>query len=194
MVLQTNGKAEKQVAWSENWLLVNTVCSKSFFFFFNLFFGTETCKISAISGCVALGKPFNFFFYLRLLVYKMRTPFHVQNSVKYHLAMWLKTLLLCYLHEPHNCVFFFFPLFRAINTGYGSSQAKGRIRAVAAALPHSHNNVGWIRATSATCNTAHSNTSSLIHLARPGIKPTSSWILVGFITAGPQQKFPSLSF
>ena len=39
-----------------------------------------------------------------------------------------------------------------------------------------------IRATSVTCTTAHSNTSSLILWARPGIGSTSSWILVRFLT------------
>ena len=33
--------------------------------------------------------------------------------------------------------------------------------------------------------TAHSNARSLTHWARPGIKPASSWILVGFITTKP---------
>ena len=39
---------------------------------------------------------------------------------------------------------FFVPLglFRATLTAYGSSQAKGQIRAVAAGLRHSHSNVG----------------------------------------------------
>ena len=32
---------------------------------------------------------------------------------------------------------------------------------------------------SATYTTAHSNAGSLTHRARPGIKPTSSWVLVG---------------
>ena len=30
--------------------------------------------------------------------------------------------------------------------------------------------------------TAHGNAASLTHWARPGIKPASSWILVGFLT------------
>ena len=41
---------------------------------------------------------------------------------------------------------------------------------------------------SATYITAHSNATSLTHWARPGIKPASSWILVRFITAEPQQE------
>ena len=34
--------------------------------------------------------------------------------------------------------------------------------------------------------TAHGNTRSLTHWARPGIKPATSWFLVGFISAAPQ--------
>ena len=51
---------------------------------------------------------------------------------------------------------------------YGSSQARGQIGAAAAGLHHSHSNAG-----------------SLTHWARPGIKPASFWILVGFITTEP---------
>ena len=40
------------------------------------------------------------------------------------------------------CLFFFFLFFRAAPTAYGSSQARGWIRAVAAGLNHSHNNMG----------------------------------------------------
>ena len=38
----------------------------------------------------------------------------------------------------------------------------------------------WIQATSAAYRAAHSNAGSLIHWARPGIKPAHSWIRVGF--------------
>ena len=37
---------------------------------------------------------------------------------------------------------FFFCLFRAVPVAYGSSQARGQIRAVAASLHHSHSNTG----------------------------------------------------
>ena len=37
-----------------------------------------------------------------------------------------------------------------------------------------------------TYTTAYHNTGSLTHRVRPGIKHTSSWILVGFITSEPQ--------
>ena len=42
---------------------------------------------------------------------------------------------------------------------------------------------------SMTYTTAHNNMGSLTHCARPGIKPASSWLLVGFITAEPQEEF-----
>ena len=43
-----------------------------------------------------------------------------------------------------------------------------------------------IRAMSATYTTAHGNTGSFTHWARPGIEPTTSWFLVGFVPAVPQ--------
>ena len=64
--------------------------------------------------------------------------------------------------------FFFFGLFRASPTAYGSSQARGQIGATAFGLYQSH-----------------SNTKSLTHWSGPRIEPTSSWILVGFITTEP---------
>ena len=42
---------------------------------------------------------------------------------------------------------------------------------------------GQNQAASATCTTAHINWS---HWERPGIKPTSSWILIGFVSAEPE--------
>ena len=39
---------------------------------------------------------------------------------------------------------------------------------------------------SVTYTTAHSNARSLTHRARPGIEPSTSWFLVGFISAAPQ--------
>ena len=39
----------------------------------------------------------------------------------------------------------------------------------------------WIWATCATYTIAHGNAGSLTRWARPGIEPTSSWVLVGFV-------------
>ena len=83
---------------------------------------------------------------------------------------------------------FIFCIFRAAPVAYGGSQARGLIQAVATSLHHSHSNAGS-RAASATYTAAHGNTGSLIHWVRPGIKPTSSWVLVGFITTEPQWDF-----
>ena len=46
-----------------------------------------------------------------------------------------------------------------------------------------------IPAASATYTTAHGNVGSLTHWARPEIESSSSWILVGFVTAEPQPEF-----
>ena len=42
-----------------------------------------------------------------------------------------------------------------------------------------------IRAVSAAYTTAHSNAGSLTYWGRPGIEPTSSWILVRFVSDAP---------
>ena len=62
-----------------------------------------------------------------------------------------------------NLQYFF--LFRATPVAYGSSQARGQIQAA-----------------SETYATVHQNTRSLTYWDRPGIEPTSSWILVRFLT------------
>ena len=46
-----------------------------------------------------------------------------------------------------------------------------------------------IRAASANYTTAPGNARSLTHWARPGIEPTTSWFLVGFVSAAPGQEF-----
>ena len=76
---------------------------------------------------------------------------------------------------------------------YGSSQARSQIRAVAAGLCHKPEKLG-IQAASATYTTAHGNAGSLTHWARPGIKPTSSWMLVRFVSAELWQELPKSLF
>ena len=71
-------------------------------------------------------------------------------------------------------------LFRATPAAYGSSQTRGPIGVTAASLHHSHGHLR-IQATSSIYTTAHIKARSLTHWVRPGIKPASSWILVGFI-------------
>ena len=43
-------------------------------------------------------------------------------------------------------------------------------------------------------STAHGNTGSLTHWARPGMEPASSWMLVGFIIVEPQGELLFISF
>ena len=68
---------------------------------------------------------------------------------------------------------------RAAPTAYRGSKARGLIGAVAAGLHHIHSNVGSALSLQPT-TTAHGNVISLTHWARPGIKPATSWFLVGF--------------
>ena len=69
------------------------------------------------------------------------------------------------------CLVFFFCFFRASPAACGRSQARGQIEATAAGLHHSDG-----------------NTRALTHWARPGIKPASSWFLVGFINHWAQRE------
>ena len=85
----------------------------------------------------------------------------------------------------------FFFLFKPTSTAYGNSQARSQIRAIAAGLHLSYCNGIW--AASATYTTAQGNAGSPTHWVTPGIKPASLWILVGFISAAPQQELPHLS-
>ena len=43
-----------------------------------------------------------------------------------------------------------------------------------------------------TYTTVHGNVGALTHQARPGIEPTSSWILVGFVSAEPRRELQDL--
>ena len=84
------------------------------------------------------------------------------------------------------CIFFLssFGLFRVTPTAYGSSQAGGPIRAAAAGLRHSHSNVG-----SCVCDLHYSSFQHQILnplILNSGIKSSTLWILVGFITAEPR--------
>ena len=48
-----------------------------------------------------------------------------------------------------------------------------------------------IRATSLTYTTAHGRARSLTHGSGPGIKPTSSWVLIRFVPTAPQWELPN---
>ena len=75
----------------------------------------------------------------------------------------------------------FFGLFvfsRAIPAAYGGSQAQP--------MPGDLSHVF-------DYTTAHSNARSLTHWERPGINPSSSWILVRFVSAEPWWELPTAS-
>ena len=77
--------------------------------------------------------------------------------------------------------FFFLLLFKAAPIAYGSNRARGQIQAAAASLHHNHSNARselHLWPYTAACD----KTGSLIHWARPGIEPASSWVLVRFLT------------
>ena len=108
----------------------------------------------------------------------IESKLHLQCRHGDQLAIQLKSHIINPLHHCGNnpwpilffnfiylFIYLFILLFRAAPLSYGSSQARGWIRAMAISLHHSH-----------------SNTRSLTHWVRPGLEPASSWILVGFLT------------
>ena len=85
---------------------------------------------------------------------------------------------------------FIYILFRAAPEAHGSFQARGLIGVRAASL-----RLGSAgQATSVTYTTAHGNTRSVTHWARPGVEPVSSWILVVLISTVPQWELPKGPF
>ena len=86
-----------------------------------------------------------------------------KGIIKTNRFWWIWTF--CFIYIYLFLFLFIFLLFRAVPVTYGSSQARGQIRAAAASLHHSH-----------------SNARSLTYWSRAGIKPISSWILVRFVT------------
>ena len=91
---------------------------------------------------------------------------------------------------PSWCLTFLCSCFPA---PYGGSRARGRIGAAAAGLHHSHWQCG-IQAVSSTYTTAQGNNGSLTHWARPGMEPSTSRFLVGFVSAAPQRELPIFIF
>ena len=95
--------------------------------------------------------------------------------------------LLCYAIDNERLSFFLFLHFRATCVAPGSSQARGRIRAAAAGPHHSHSNAGS-EPHLQPIPQLKALLDSLTHWARPGIEPTTLWILVRFIIAELQRE------
>ena len=72
---------------------------------------------------------------------------------------------------------------------YGSSQARGWTGASAAGLQHSHSNTRPKQHLQPTPQLM-ATWDHLTHWVGPGIEPTSSCILVGFIKTEPQRELP----
>ena len=81
--------------------------------------------------------------------------------------------------------FLFCLLFRAVPAAYRNSRLEVESELQLLGTPTQPQQLG-IWASFSTYTTAHSNTGTLTHWSRPGIKPESSWILVKFVTAEPQ--------
>ena len=86
---------------------------------------------------------------------------------------------------------FLFIFFRATSAAYGSSQVRGQIRATYSCWPMPQQ--VRVRAKSVTSTTAHSNTGSPTHWARPGINPQSSCMLIRFVSTAPNGNSPDFS-
>ena len=117
---------------------------------------------------------------------KRQTPKQYRVSVSFKKNKKLKTELPYYPALPLLGFFFFFFFFlsfsKAAPAAYGGSPARGLISAVSPGRRPMPEPQQWgIQATSVTHTTAHGNTRSLTHWERPGVEPTTSWFLAGFI-------------
>ena len=115
------------------------------------------------------------------------------TSLCTYLFAWIIKSRDCWVREYESCVkllslkcssgfFFFFCLFlfRAAPTPLGGSHDTGLNRSCNRwPMPQPQQHRIW--AVSVIYTTAHGNLGSLTHWVRPGIKPTSSWMLVRFI-------------
>ena len=113
---------------------------------------------------------------------------YLDTEVMYYLKMLILVSWLC-IHTTVwqitlTAFLFSFFLFQTAPLAYGSSQARGRIRAAAASLYHSHSNTG-----SELCLRLIPQRMAMLdpltHWGKPGIEPTSSWLLVRLLTAEP---------
>ena len=106
------------------------------------------------------------------------------------LSLLLHVTLFAAFQMP-DCLFFSFP-FLGPHRGYMEVPRLGVYHRSCSCRPISQPQQRGIRATSIFYTTAHSNARSLTNWARPGIQPTSSWILFGLISAAPPQELPTI--
>ena len=98
-----------------------------------------------------------------------------------------KWLVIFTLPLNGNFFFFFFCLFRAAPIAYGSSQARGKIGAIAVALP----TATAMPDSSHICDLYHSlgQHQILNSLSKGRDQTCVSWVLVGFVTTAPSQNY-----
>ena len=94
------------------------------------------------------------------------------RSHRWHLRSSMSPQLFFFLFKGCTCSIWKFQ-------GWGSNQS-------CSCRPTPQPQQCRIQAASTTYTTIHSNARSLTHWMRPGIQPTSLWILVRFITTEPQ--------
>jgi len=147
-----------------------------------------TAAVGFLTHCAIAGTPlaiFNNIIYWRKHVLRSK-------QMTFILLLWdfpCITIICLYIWSSilvHIARFFFFfffvflPFLGPLPTAYGGSQARGLIQAVVTGLHQSCSNKGS-EPHLQPYTTAHGNTGSLTHWARPGIEPTTSWFLVGFV-------------
>ena len=129
-------------------------------------------------------------------LYFSKFPWVTDNKV-YSLYQRMLSYLLSSFIGPFYlllCVsYYFFFFLRAAPAAYRSSQTKGWIGAAAASLHHNHSNTSSELGLWPTLQ-LRAMPGSLTHWAGPGIEPTSSWILVGFITTVSWRELPAQFF
>ena len=95
------------------------------------------------------------------------------------------------ISHTHTHYIYIYSLFRSTPSEHGSSKAGGWIRACR--LPaYTTATATWDPSHTCDLHQISQQCRSLTHWVRLGIEPTSSWILVGFITFEPQQGLKSM--
>ena len=98
-------------------------------------------------------------------------------STFWNVLLYTCTIFTCFIFLFFFFLSFFYFLDRSPSTwrfpGYGSNRSRSH-------RPTPEPQQRGIQGPSATYTTAHGNTGSLTHWARPGIQPATSWFLIRF--------------
>ena len=162
---------------------------KTFFFFFFFFFNGCTCNIWKLSGQGA--NPSH--------SYDLCHSYDNARSLTHCTGPWIQPVPLQRQHgflNPlshsgnYRRINIFFFLFLGLHLHPWKFPGQGSYwNCTCQPTPQQHR----IQAVSVTCTAPHGNTRSLNHWVRPRIKPTSTWVLVGFITCQATMETPSMN-